>query len=164
MTTPTCPSDAAEDQTDAVNVKRRQALMKVCACASEDELAGAVAGLGLTGEIVDVRKPETGLVMLRGRMGGDGPPFNVGEASVTRAVVRLGDGTLGTAYQLGRSHKKAHLAAIVDAAAQTESGWQRLQSALIEPVQQRHASEKAMARAKTAATKVDFFTLVRGED
>src|ERR1700744_4491144 len=36
-----------------------------------------------------LRPPETGLAMVRGRVGGSGDPFNLGEATVTRATLRL---------------------------------------------------------------------------
>ena len=40
-------------------------------------------------DYVELRAAETGLVMLRGRIGGDGDPFNLGEATVTRAAVQI---------------------------------------------------------------------------
>ena len=60
-----------------------------------------------------LRRPETGLVMLRGRAGGTGQAFNLGEASVTRCSVRLSDGQVGTGYVLGRDQRKAELVAVL---------------------------------------------------
>ena len=102
--------------------------------------------------------------MLRGRMGGSGPPFNVGEATVTRAVVRLNTGAVGFSYLLGRSHRRARLAALVDALGQDPNWRARLETSLVAPVEARQAAADARVRADTAATRVDFFTLVRGED
>ena len=65
-----------------------------------------------------LRGPETGLVMARGRQGGDGAPFNLGEMTVTRCTVRLEDGTVGHAYVAGRDMRQAELAAVLDAALQ----------------------------------------------
>ena len=63
----------------------------------------------------DLKPVETGLVMLRGRAGGDGAPFNLGEATVTRAIVELPSGERGYAHILGRDAERARLAAIFDA-------------------------------------------------
>lgn len=142
----------------------RQDIMRVCALATEAELAAALAQLAPLPEASDVRAPEIGLVMLRGRIGGDGAPFNVGEATVTRAAVKLATGEFGTSYLLGRSKRRARLAAIVDALGQSPPYAKRIAAALAESVQQRVAREAARLAAETNATKVEFFTLKRGED
>src|ERR1700748_524834 len=49
-----------------------------------------------------LRGPEGGLVMVRGRAGGGGAPFNLGEMTVTRCTVRLATGEIGHSYALGR--------------------------------------------------------------
>ena len=68
-----------------------------------------------------LRAPQIGLAMVRGRIGGTGDAFNVGEATVTRATLRLcGDGekgTIGVAYHLGRDKRRAEVAALADALA-----------------------------------------------
>ena len=56
--------------------------------------------------------------MARGRPGGDGAPFNLGEMTVTRCTVRLEDGTVGHAYVAGRDMRQAELAAVLDAVLQ----------------------------------------------
>jgi alpha-D-ribose 1-methylphosphonate 5-triphosphate synthase subunit PhnG len=142
----------------------RQTLMRACADASEAELEAALAVLGKLPAAEELRPPQTGLVMLRGRIGGSGPPFNVGEATVTRAALRLETGAVGFAYLLGRSHRRARLAALVDAMGQDADCRARLEASLVAPVMARRSAEDARSRAETAATKVDFFTLVRGED
>jgi alpha-D-ribose 1-methylphosphonate 5-triphosphate synthase subunit PhnG len=101
--------------------------------------------------------------MVRGRIGGDGAPFNAGEATVTRAAVRLEDGSTGFSYVLGRDADKARLGAVLDAAvASGRAG--AVEAAFCAPVAARLAAERALAAERTAATRVDFFTLVRGED
>ena len=40
-----------------------------------------------------VRQPETGLVMVRGRMGGTGSPVNLGEGTVTRGSYLVAGGS-----------------------------------------------------------------------
>jgi alpha-D-ribose 1-methylphosphonate 5-triphosphate synthase subunit PhnG len=141
----------------------RRALMRVCAQATVDELEAAVAALGALPAAAEVRPAQTGLVMLRGRIGGSGPPFNLGEATVTRAALRLQTGVVGHAYLLGSSHRRAQLAALIDALGQ-DAGWRaKLEACLIAPVTARWAAAEARVSAETAATKVDFFTLQRGE-
>ena len=137
--------------------------MGVCARATEEELADALASLAEVAPAQELRAPETGLVMVRGRIGGTGTPFNLGEVTVTRAVVQLANGCTGVAYLIGRSHRRARLAAMVDALAQDVANRARLEANLTRPVMARFAAEDARVRADGAATKVDFFTLVRGE-
>lgn len=138
--------------------------MRACADASEAELEAAIAALGTLPAAEELRPPQTGLVMLRGRIGGSGPAFNVGEATVTRAALRLETGAMGFSYLLGRSHRRARLAALVDALGQDRDCRTKLQQSLVAPVMARSAGAEAQRRAEAAATKVDFFTLVRGED
>ncbi|NYT45315.1 phosphonate C-P lyase system protein PhnG [Alcaligenaceae bacterium] len=110
-----------------------------------------------------VRQPETGMVMVRGRMGGNGAPFNLGEMCVTRCVVQLQDGTTGYSYVAGRSSEHAELAAVADALLQSADG-SRWQAELIGPLQALQHARAALRDSQAAATRVDFTTLVRGED
>lgn len=110
-----------------------------------------------------IRAPEIGMALVRGRMGGTGAAFNLGEMTVTRCVVRLADGRTGYSYLAGRDKRHAELAALADAHLQgAAQAWWLKQ--LIEPLAQAQAARRAQKDAETAATKVEFFTLVRGED
>jgi alpha-D-ribose 1-methylphosphonate 5-triphosphate synthase subunit PhnG len=111
---------------------------------------------------VYLRKPETGLVMLRGRIGGTGSSFNMGEATVTRCAIRLADGTVGQAFVMGRSHEHAVKAAICDALLQGSKS--DLAETVVAPLSEERAERERDLALKNAATKVDFFTMVRGED
>ena len=102
--------------------------------------------------------------MLRGRAGGDGAPFNLGEATVTRAVVELPGGERGYAHILGRDAERARLAAIFDALWQKAAQRRAVEERVLAPIAARLAAERAKASAEIAATRVDFFTLKRGED
>src|SRR5262245_12071874 len=93
----------------------RQAAMATLAHAAPAELKRLWEAASLPQEAQLLRGPETGLVTLRGRIGGGGAPFNFGEATVTRATVRLPGGTVGHSYALGRDKEKARLSAIADA-------------------------------------------------
>ncbi|MCX5513195.1 phosphonate C-P lyase system protein PhnG [Kaistia algarum] len=143
-------------------VAARQALMALCVAATKMELEQAYANIGPGPSAEDLRRSESGLVMLRGRMGGDGRAFNLGEATVTRAAIRLSDGRTGFAYQLGRDSEKARISAILDALCQ---GVEReaVETALA-PIRRRVETEALAKARRVAATKVDFFTMVRGED
>jgi alpha-D-ribose 1-methylphosphonate 5-triphosphate synthase subunit PhnG len=138
--------------------------MAIFAEATIDELLAALDPIAAAHGATDLRRPEAGLVMLRGRIGGDGNAFNLGEASVARASVRLPSGEMGHAYVLGRDVGKARLAAIADALWQVGDMRALIERGLVEPVAARLAEAAEAKAAKVAATKVDFFTLVRGED
>ena len=111
-----------------------------------------------------IRPPETGLVMLRGRIGGTGDAFNVGEATVTRCAVRTAKGHEGHAYVMGRNHGHAKIAAVCDALLQDESYHTKVEAQVLQPLQKLLEDRRSLAAHKAAATKVDFFTLVRGEN
>jgi alpha-D-ribose 1-methylphosphonate 5-triphosphate synthase subunit PhnG len=142
----------------------RKAAMATFAATTGDELRrlGEAAGLFLEAELL--RGPETGLVTVRGRIGGGGAPFNTGEATVTRATVRLPSGQIGHAYALGRDKEKVRLAAILDASWCDEETRAAVEEKVVAPLLRMQAVADAKRRAETAATKVDFFTMVRGED
>lgn len=109
-----------------------------------------------------LKPAETGLLMLRGRIGGDGAAFNVGEATVSKAIIELPDGTRGYGQCLGRDAKKAEYAAVLDALWQIDT--EEVELVVLGPVRAALADKRAREVSQTAATKVDFFTLVRGED
>lgn len=108
-----------------------------------------------------LRRPETGLVMVRARAGGTGAKFNLGEMTVTRCVLRLAGGTAGVAYVAGRSHRKAELAALADARLQHPATRAETLAELLHPLQQRLEAEAARMQRKAQATRVDFFTVAR---
>ena len=64
---------------------QRKAAMAVLAHSGATEIAGRLAAIALP-DHENLREPENGLVMVRGRTGGDGAPFNLGEATVSRRV------------------------------------------------------------------------------
>jgi len=153
------PANQREDR-----VAARKRAMGILARATGPELAGPIERLWPACGARDLKPVETGLVMLRGRIGGDGAPFNAGEATVTRAVVELPSGERGYGHILGRDKARARLAAIADALWQKPEAQDEVEAAILAPVAARLAAEAAKTRAETAATRVDFFTLVRGED
>jgi alpha-D-ribose 1-methylphosphonate 5-triphosphate synthase subunit PhnG len=113
--------------------------------------------------ITVLRQPEVGLVMARGRAGGSGQRFNLGEITVTRCSVRTAEGQIGHGYVTGRDKRKAELVAGFDALLQAPGRHPGLMARVIEPLAQAQADAKAARAGKAAATRVEFFTMVRGE-
>jgi alpha-D-ribose 1-methylphosphonate 5-triphosphate synthase subunit PhnG len=101
--------------------------------------------------------------MVRGRIGGDGAPFNLGEATVSRAAVRLATGEVGFGYTLGRDLQKARLIALCDAMMQSRKLADAVEAKVLTPLRTSMAAERCRKSAEAAATRVDFYTLVRGE-
>lgn len=141
----------------------RKAWMGLLASAPEGRLAALWQEFGAEPAFEWLRAPEAGGVMVRGRMGGSGAPFNLGEMTVTRCALALADGTVGHGYVQGRSKAKAEVAAKIDALMQTGTA-EDLRAAVLAPLQAERSAAKEARAAKAAATKVDFFTMVRGED
>lgn len=141
---------------------QRKAAMTVLAHSGAAEIACRLKPITLpTYEIL--REPENGLVMLRGRIGGDGAPFNLGEATVSRAAVRLGTGEVGFGYTLGRDRQKAQMIALCDALVQSDEFSDAVEANVLAPLRTAMISERNRRAAETAATRVDFYTMVRGE-
>jgi alpha-D-ribose 1-methylphosphonate 5-triphosphate synthase subunit PhnG len=142
----------------------RRIVMALVARASADVLQTGLTALDPQPAHAELRRPEVGLVMLRGRIAGTGAPFNIGEATVTRAAVRLETGEMGFSCVLGRDAAKARVAALIDALWQRETVRPLLESSVLGPLRVALAAGDAKAARETAGTRVDFFTLVRGED
>ncbi len=138
----------------------RKAIMAVVARATTAELS-ALETLAADAKVL--RAPEIGLVMVRGRIGGDGAPFNLGEATVTRAALALPGGEIGYGHVLGRDKDKARLAALADALWQAPATREAVE-AVLAPVRARIDAEVTLKRERAAATRVDFFTMVRGDN
>ena len=146
------------DQTAA-----RRAWMSLLAKAPAGRLEALAEAVGDWPAFTWLRVPETGGVMVRGRTGGTGAAFNLGEMTVTRCALRLESGEVGHAYVQGRDKRHAERAAVIDALMQTGRG-DALRAAVLEPLEAGMKAGKATRAAKAAATRVDFFTMVRGED
>ncbi|MDO5529058.1 MAG: phosphonate C-P lyase system protein PhnG [Paracoccus sp. (in: a-proteobacteria)] len=110
-----------------------------------------------------IRAPQIGTVMTRGRMGGTGAAFNLGEITVTRCTVQLEGGAVGHAYVQGREKDHARRAAVADAMLQGEGAAQIARDVLA-PLEDAENAARAKTARRAAATRVDFFTMMRGED
>ncbi len=147
------------DDTNAV----RKARLGLLARSKPADLARLWLAMGLNPKYTPLRTPEIGGVMVRGRAGAVGAAFNLGEMTVTRASIRLADGAVGHGYVQGRNRDHAVQAALVDALMQTDVA-ATIEAQVLAPLRDALTQRKATRAAKAAATKVDFFTLVRSED
>src|SRR6266481_2593520 len=141
---------------------QRKAAMAVLADSDAAEIAGYLETIALPA-YENLREPENGLVMVRGRIGGDGAPFNLGEATVSRAAVRLASGEVGFGYTLGRDREKARMIALCDALVQSDEFFAAVETGVIAPLRAAMLGRRQQKAAETAATRVDFYTMVRGE-
>jgi alpha-D-ribose 1-methylphosphonate 5-triphosphate synthase subunit PhnG len=154
------PIAAMENQNHS---QERARWISLLAKAPATTLAEAVAQYGELPKYEWLRRPETGLAMVRARAGGTGGQFNLGEMSITRCAVRLANGEMGIAYVAGRSQRHAEWAAVFDALLQT-SARERVRITVLHPIESALAAQRAETATQARATKVDFMTMVRGED
>lgn len=141
------------------HIKRRQTWMAILARSERQAIEVLLAEAAPLPDHTRLRGPEAGLVMLRGRAGGSGAPFNLGEMTVTRCSLRNARGHIGHAYIAGRDGRKAELAAALDAALQDPSLAMALEETVIAPLARSLAEADAQVAAEAEATRVDFFTL-----
>ena len=142
-------------------IAARRRWMGVLARAEDGALEAAWAGLADRPEYRLLRPPETGLVMVRGRAGGTGSPFNMGEMSATRCAVQLEGGEVGIAYVAGRSARHAELAAAFDALLQQPGRRKELDEAVVAPLEAAQRSGREESRANAASSRVEFFAMAR---
>ncbi|MGV8833445.1 MAG: phosphonate C-P lyase system protein PhnG [Devosia sp.] len=141
---------------------RRKAALDVLAGAPSRELAAVWDAWADKPDFTKVRGPEVGLVMVRGRAGGGGAPFNLGEATVSRASVRIVTGQIGHGYCLGRDLAKAEVIAVIDALLQRAPD--EVEAEIVAPMRRLAQGTDQQRREQSAATRVNFFTMVRGDN
>jgi alpha-D-ribose 1-methylphosphonate 5-triphosphate synthase subunit PhnG len=147
---------------DSNLIAARKDWMATLAKASPEHLASCLANLSALPDYQFLRPPEIGLIMVRGRAGGTGQVFNLGEMTLTRCVVQVGSVT-GFGYVGGRSHRHAELAALCDALLQMPEWQEQIWSTVIQPLQATYQEQQEQRSRQTEATRVNFFTMVRGE-
>lgn len=143
---------------------QRSRWMAVLAHSLPHELASRWAELELAPQYQVIRQPETGLVQIQARMGATGQRFFAGDTTITRAVVQLSNGIYGYSYLLGRDKAHAERCAAIDALMQDKAHFHALQETLIAPLADNREQRLAKRRAEVNTSRVDFFTLVRGDN
>lgn len=141
--------------------KRRQRWLSLLAKAPAERLEALWAEVGQVPAYTILRRPEIGLVMVKGRISGSGAPFAAGEMTVTRAAVRLESGEIGHGYVGGRHPRQAEIVALVDALGQRADWQQTLDDRIVTPLALEAEARRLTVKARAAATKVDFFTVAR---
>jgi alpha-D-ribose 1-methylphosphonate 5-triphosphate synthase subunit PhnG len=140
---------------------RRQRWLSLLAKAPAQRLEELWGEIGPVPAYTILRRPEIGLVMVKGRISGSGDPFCAGEMTVTRAAVRLESGEIGFGYVGGRHPRQAEIVAAIDALGQRPD-WQRpLEDKVVAPLAHEADARRQLTKARAAATKVDFFTVAR---
>lgn len=145
------------------HLQTRQRWMSVLAHSRSDELLAHWQPLNLSPQFERIRAAETGLTQLQGRMGGTGKRFVMGDMTVTRAVVQMDGGVYGYSYVSGRNKAHAELCAIIDALLQIQGMDELLHKRVIAPLAALQQERRQQRAREVAASRVDFFTLVRGE-
>ena len=120
------------------DISTRQRWMRVLAHSQPAALSARMSALNLAPDYDTLRAPEIGLVQIQARMGGTGERFFAGDATLTRAAIRLNSGTL--------------------------PHFQTLMETLIAPLEADRAARIAARQAEVNTSRVDFFTLVRGDN
>lgn len=146
-----------------ISTEHRQHWMNILARTPLAAIETAWATLPEQPEYTFLRQPETGLVMVQARTNGSGSPFSMGEITLTRCAVNI-NGTVGHAYIAGRDKKHAELAAVFDGLLQQAAYNDQLSKSVIEPMEKALTQKQQTKAEHVASTKVDFFTMVRGED
>ena len=147
---------------DQTEIAARKDRLSTLAQAPHDRLLALWAAQGPVPAHEILRAPEIGTVMVRGRAGSVGAAFNLGEMTVTRCSIRLASGTVGHGHVQGRCHEAARAAALIDAACQDGQA-DTLAAAILIPLRAEAETRKTARATRAAATKVEFFTMVRGE-
>lgn len=146
----------------------RRRWMSILAKASAAELEQAIGAvrdtLGALPGYRLIRRPEVGMTMVRARAGGTGRAFNLGEMTMTRCTLRTDGDWVGTSYVAGRSHRHAELAALFDALLQDAARQRQVMALVIDPLARAQDLRRNRRVERSAETRVDFFTVVRGED
>ncbi|NQV58179.1 MAG: phosphonate C-P lyase system protein PhnG [Alphaproteobacteria bacterium] len=154
------PGNPVSDSSEA----NRARWLSVLAKAPIAELDRHWTGIAAKPTYTYLRQPEIGLTMVRGRIGGTGNPFNLGEMTVTRCSILTDDGRTGHGYVAGRDRHHAELTAVLDAMLQDDGRRDELTRSVIAPLAKTLAHRHEARAREAAATRVEFFTMVRGED
>jgi alpha-D-ribose 1-methylphosphonate 5-triphosphate synthase subunit PhnG len=141
-------------------VTERAEWLRLLALAGPADLERCVAALGSIPEHVMLRSPELGLVMVRGRAGGTGDAFNLGEMTVTRCTLRV-DAAVGFGCVAGRSARGAELVALCDALLQHAAWRARVEREVLDPLRAAEAARSAELAKRRESTRADFVTVVR---
>lgn len=140
-------------------IATRQAWFATLARASAGAIEGLLSGAPALPDFEFLRRPEAGMAMVRGRLGGDGAAFNLGEMTMARASIRDAAGRIGHGYAAGRDLAQVVCVARLDAVLQDADLFDIYEAAVLAPLRAQQAAARAVVETKAAATEVKFFTM-----
>lgn len=146
------------------DISVRQDWIKILSNSQYENIAQLWQQTGIKADYQTIREPEIGLVQIQGRIHGKGKRFYIGDATITRCVIKLDNNHYGYSYLLGRDKTKSILCAVIDGLLQSENYKEQIINTVIEPLREIYLNIRKHNHDMTQTTKVDFFTLVRGED
>lgn len=156
-------------------IKKRQLLLSVLSKSAFNDIDNFWQTLSITPSYTLLKTPEVGMTMVRAKTGGAGQEFNMGEMTVTRTVIRLDSiescsesektqaGIIGFGYTAGRETKKSELIAVIDACFQLSAYAELIEEKILQPLSEQLQEKETLQSEKVDSTKVNFFTMVRGE-
>lgn len=142
---------------------QRQKNLSILAKAPLSNMLEYWEGINIDATFNFLKKPEVGMAMVRAQAGSGGENFNMGEMTMTRCVVRLDSTEIGYGFVAGRSKKKSELVALIDACWQKKSLKNIIEEKIIAPLHCVQISKEKIISENTESSKVNFFTMVRGE-
>ncbi|OYV40179.1 MAG: phosphonate C-P lyase system protein PhnG [Rhodospirillales bacterium 20-64-7] len=137
----------------------RKTWLGVLARATAAAIAQHLADAPLLPAYTVLRAPETGMAMVRGRIGGNGAAFNLGEMTIVRCSIYDAAGRIGHGYAAGRDLIQVELIARLDAVLQDKALFPAYYQAVIAPLAAVQAAARTATQAQATATEVKFFTL-----
>jgi len=143
--------------------KQRQEWIALLAKADPFLLKKAEKQLGKGIEYAYITKPETGMIMVRARADNKKSGFCLGEISVTKCILKIEKKIMGYAMVMGSDHDHAKNAALFDGLLQIPEYSSKLMQTLIPELKKISRNEKKKQAKQNQDTKVEFFTMKRGE-
>lgn len=137
----------------------RQTWLGILARADADALSACLLNAPPLPRHSRLRGPEIGMSMVRGRAGGGGAAFNLGEITITRCTIRDAAGRVGHGYATGRNTDHVEMIARLDAALQDPALYPTYAQAVLSPLANMEQARRDDVAAKAAATDVQFLTL-----
>jgi phosphonate C-P lyase system protein PhnG len=141
------------------DIGTRPAWLGVLARSDHSSIRSHLSGVPTLPDFAHLRRPETGMAMVRGRIGGSGAAFNLGEITIARCSICDTTGRVGHGYAVGRDLAQVELIARLDAALQNPDLHACLIADVINPLAGLIAARRSSTEAQAQATEVEFFTL-----
>lgn len=161
--TPTDPSlsssPAGTSFTNEIDLGDRAVWLGILARSGFDDIMVHLRSAPPLPDFTLLRHAETGMAMVRGRIGGAGAPFNLGEITISRCSIRDATGAIGHGYATGRDLRQVELIARLDAVLQNPALHAPMAATVLTPLAARIADRRAAIEAQARETEVKFFTL-----